>query len=130
MNKQGAVKHSNPTKNHSPCGIRVDTDRYGGLGPGYSASKSCVAQLTKSLSIAYADEGIRVNAVAPGWIETPVTSALQSDGDRHAAIIQRTPLQRWGTPEDIAGGVVFLASPLAKFITGTVLPIDGGYLVA
>lgn len=102
----------------------------GGLVPGYSASKGGVAQLTKSLSIAYADDGIRVNAVAPGWIETPMTSALQADEGRHDAIIQRTPLRRWGTPEDIAGGVIFLASPLAKFITGTVLPIDGGYLAA
>ncbi len=101
----------------------------GGLVPGYSASKGGIAQLTKSLSIAYAEDNIRVNAVAPGWIKTPLTSALQADEGRSKAILDRTALKRWGTPEDVAGGVVFLSSPLAKFITGTVLVIDGGYLI-
>ena len=102
----------------------------GGLVPGYAASKGGIAQLTKSLAIAYAADGIRVNAVAPGWIETPLTEALRQDASRNAAILSRTPLGRWGTPKDIAGGVVFLCSPLAAFITGTVLAIDGGYLAA
>jgi NAD(P)-dependent dehydrogenase (short-subunit alcohol dehydrogenase family) len=102
----------------------------GGLVPGYSASKGGVAQLTKSLAIAYAADGIRVNAVAPGWIATPLTQALQDDPQRSAAILGRTPLARWGTPEDVAGPVLFLASPAAAFITGAVLPVDGGYLVA
>ena len=101
----------------------------GGLVPGYSASKGGVSQLTKSLAIAYAENGIRVNAVAPGWIKTPLTSSLQSDEARSKSILDRTPLKRWGTPEDIAGGVLFLASPMAQFITGTILPIDGGYLI-
>ncbi|MFY0678964.1 MAG: SDR family oxidoreductase [Thalassovita sp.] len=101
----------------------------GGLVPAYSASKGGISQLTKSLAIAYAPEGIRVNAIAPGWIATPLTSALQSDEVRSKAILDRTPLNRWGTPEDIAGGCLFLSSPLSRFITGTVLPIDGGYLV-
>ncbi len=101
----------------------------GGLVPAYSASKGGIAQLTKSLAIAYAPDGIRVNAVAPGWIATPLTKALQSDKVRSKAIWDRTPLNRWGTPEDMAGGVVFLSSPMSQFITGTVLPIDGGYLV-
>jgi NAD(P)-dependent dehydrogenase (short-subunit alcohol dehydrogenase family) len=101
----------------------------GGLVPGYAASKGGVAQLTKSLAIAYAPDGIRVNAVAPGWIETPLTAALRDNTERNAAILARTPLARWGMPEDIAGGVLYLSSPLASFVTGTVLAIDGGYMV-
>lgn len=102
----------------------------GGLVPGYSASKGGVAQLTKSLAIAYAAGGIRVNAVAPGWIATPLTQALQDDAARTAAILARTPLGRWGQPEDVADPVLFLASPAARFITGVVLPVDGGYLIS
>jgi NAD(P)-dependent dehydrogenase (short-subunit alcohol dehydrogenase family) len=101
----------------------------GGLVPGYSASKGGVAQLTKSLAIAYAADGIRVNAVAPGWIATPLTRALQDDAARSGPILARTPLGRWGTPEDIAGPVLFLASASARFVTGVVLPVDGGYLI-
>jgi NAD(P)-dependent dehydrogenase (short-subunit alcohol dehydrogenase family) len=101
----------------------------GGLVPGYSASKGGVAQLTKSLAIAYADDSIRVNAIAPGWIATRLTGALQEDEARSAAILARTPLKRWGRPEDIAGPVLFLASPAAAFVTGVILPVDGGYLI-
>ena len=101
----------------------------GGLVPGYSASKGGVAQLTKSLAIAYADDGIRVNAIAPGWIATRLTGALQEDPARSQAILARTPLKRWGTPEDIAGPVLFLASSTAAFVTGVILPVDGGYLI-
>lgn len=102
----------------------------GGLVPGYSASKGGIAQLTKSLAIAYAADGIRVNAVAPGWIETPLTQALRDEPARGTAILSRTPLGRWGKPEDIVGGALFLCSPLAAFVTGTILNIDGGYAVA
>jgi NAD(P)-dependent dehydrogenase (short-subunit alcohol dehydrogenase family) len=102
----------------------------GGLVPGYSASKGGVAQLTKSLAIAYAADGIRVNAVAPGWIATPLTQALQDDPQRSGPILARTPLARWGTPQDVAGPVLFLASSAAAFVTGAVLPVDGGYLIA
>lgn len=101
----------------------------GGLVPGYSASKGGIAQMTKSLAIAYAQDGIRVNAIAPGWIETPLTQELQQNDARRSAIINRTPLKRWGRPEDVVGGVLFLCSPAAGFITGTILPIDGGYLI-
>ena len=102
----------------------------GGLVPGYSASKGGVAQLTKSLAIAYAEDGIRVNAVAPGWIATPLTKALQDDPQRSAPILARTPMKRWGTPADVVGPVMFLASPNAQFVTGVILPVDGGYLIA
>jgi NAD(P)-dependent dehydrogenase (short-subunit alcohol dehydrogenase family) len=101
----------------------------GGLVPGYSASKGGIAQLTKSLAIAYAPDGIRVNAVAPGWIATQLTQALQDDRTRSEAILSRTPLGRWGEPADVAGPVLFLASDAARFVTGVVLPVDGGYLI-
>lgn len=102
----------------------------GGLVPAYSASKGGIMQLTKSLAIAYAADGIRVNAVAPGWIATSLTQALQDDPLRAEPILSRTPLKRWGTPADVAKAVVFLCSPAASFITGTILPVDGGYLTA
>lgn len=98
--------------------------------PAYAASKGGVAQLTKSLAIAYAAEGIRVNALAPGWIETPMTAAPRANPTRNAELVGRTPLGRWGRPEDLAGPALFLCSPLAGFVTGTILPVDGGFLVA
>lgn len=101
-----------------------------GFVPGYSASKGGVAQLTKSLAIAWAAEGIRVNAVAPGWIVTAMTEPLTNDENRSRALIERTPMKRWGKPEDVAGAVVFLCSAAAAFITGVVLPVDGGYSIA
>ena len=102
----------------------------GGLVPAYSASKGGVAQLTKSLAIAWAPQGIRVNAIAPGWIATPLTQALQDDAARSAVVLQRTPMGRWGRPKDLTGPVMFLCSPAAAFVTGVVLPVDGGYLVS
>lgn len=102
----------------------------GGAVPGYSASKGGIAQLTKSLAIAWAPDGIRVNAVAPGWIATPLTQPLREAPDRNRAILERTPLGRWGEPEDVAGPALFLCSREAAFVTGAILPVDGGYSVA
>lgn len=101
----------------------------GGLVPAYAASKGGVGQMTKSLAIAYADDGIRVNAIAPGWIATPLTQALQGDSERAGPILARTPLKRWGTPEDLVGAVAYLSSPMSSFVTGSILVIDGGYLI-
>ncbi len=101
-----------------------------GFVPGYSASKGGIVQLTKSLAIAWAKDGIRVNAIAPGWIETPLTQALRDNPQRSREILDRTPLARWGRPEDLAGAAVFLCSPAAAFITGATLPVDGGYSIA
>jgi NAD(P)-dependent dehydrogenase (short-subunit alcohol dehydrogenase family) len=101
----------------------------GGLVPAYSASKGGIAQLTKSLAIAYAPDQIRVNAIAPGWIKTPLTKALQEDENRANAILSRTPMNRWGEPEDLAGPAMFLASDDAKFVTGSIIPVDGGYMI-
>ncbi|HTJ57965.1 MAG TPA: SDR family oxidoreductase [Devosiaceae bacterium] len=98
--------------------------------PAYAASKGGVAQLTKSLAVAFAGESIRVNALAPGWIETAMTAAPRGNPARSAELVGRTPMGRWGTPADLAGPALFLCSPLAGFVTGTILPVDGGFLVA
>ena len=96
--------------------------------PAYSASKGGVAQLTKSLAAAWANDGIRVNAIAPGWIESDMTRPLVDDPARTASLMSRTPLGRWGTPADVAGVVEFLLSDNARFMTGAIVPVDGGYL--
>src|SRR3546814_14673220 len=80
--------------------------------------------------LAYADDGIRGKSVAPGWIATPLTRALQEDPVRSGPILARTPLGRWGKPEDVAEGVAFLCTPASAFMTGVILPVDGGYLIA
>jgi NAD(P)-dependent dehydrogenase (short-subunit alcohol dehydrogenase family) len=89
-----------------------------------------IAQLTKALAVAYAADKIRVNAIAPGWIATPFTHIVRDDPQKSGAILARTPIGRWGEPDDIAAATVFLCSPAAAFVTGVILPVDGGYLIA
>jgi NAD(P)-dependent dehydrogenase (short-subunit alcohol dehydrogenase family) len=95
--------------------------------PAYAASKGGIVQLTKSLAVAWAKDNIRVNAIAPGWITTPLSENARTDAARNAAILARTPMARWGNPEDLVGPALFLASDAARFVTGVVLPVDGGY---
>ncbi|MGI9499214.1 MAG: SDR family NAD(P)-dependent oxidoreductase [Geminicoccaceae bacterium] len=99
------------------------------LVPAYCASKGAVTQLTKSLATEYARDGVRVNAIAPGWIATPMVQALIDDPVHNDPIMARTPMDRWGKPEEIAQGALFLASPAASFITGATLTVDGGYSI-
>lgn len=96
--------------------------------PAYCASKGGVVMLTKALALAWADEGIRVNAVAPGYIETAINAAGRSDRAHYQRIADRTAFKRWGQPEDIAGAVVFLCMPASEYTTGTVVAVDGGFL--
>ena len=98
----------------------------GGSRAAYSAAKGGVVQLTKSLAEAWASDGIRVNSVAPGWIETPLAEGL--DETAKARILSRTPLARFGRADEIGEVIAFLASDSASYITGIVLPVDGGYL--
>ncbi|MDQ2812540.1 MAG: SDR family oxidoreductase [Actinomycetota bacterium] len=96
--------------------------------PSYTASKSAVAGLTKALANEWAGQGVNVNAVAPGYIKTDNTRALQDDPDRSAGILARIPAGRWGTPDDLIGAVLFLSSGAADYVHGSVLPVDGGWL--
>ena len=97
--------------------------------PAYAASKHAVAGLTKSLAAAFAKDAIRVNALAPGWIETAMTAVPRANEARNAELMGRTPLGRWGTPDDMRGIAVFLASRASDFLTGTAIPVDGGFSV-
>ena len=96
--------------------------------PAYCASKGGVVMLTKSLALAWANDGIRVNAVAPGYVETQINAEGRKDGAHYERIRARIPQGRWAQPDDIAGSAVFLASSAARYITGTVLAVDGGFL--
>src|SRR3954451_20050155 len=94
----------------------------------YGASKGGVVQLTKSLAAAWANEHIQVNAVLPGWIDTALTRRAREEvAGLHERVLARTPAGRWGTPEDLGGIAVFLASAASDFVTGTAIPVDGGY---
>lgn len=101
----------------------------GGINvPGYTAAKSGVAGLVRALSNEWAPHGVTVNAIAPGYIATDNTQALQDDPQRSRAILERIPAGRWGRAEDLGGAAVFLASDAAAYVTGTILPVDGGWL--
>ena len=101
----------------------------GGINvPSYAASKGGVAQLVKALANEWAARGVNVNAVAPGYIRTDNTRALQDDSERHSQILQRIPAGRWGETDDLAGTFVFLASRASDYVNGVVLPVDGGWL--
>ncbi|WP_245198961.1 SDR family NAD(P)-dependent oxidoreductase [Jiella mangrovi] len=96
--------------------------------PGYCASKGGVVMLTRSLALAWAAEGIRVNAVAPGFIETNINAEGRRDLGHYQKIADRTAFKRWGQPEDVAGTVAYLAMPAASYVTGAVYAVDGGFL--
>ena len=96
--------------------------------PGYAASKGGIGQLTKALANEWAGKGVNVNAIAPGYIATDNTQALQDDAQRYKAILERIPAGRWGTPEDFGGPAVFLASDAANYVHGEVLVVDGGWM--
>ena len=96
--------------------------------PGYTASKHAVAGITKALANEWAAKGINVNAIAPGYMETANTQPLRDDAKRTAEITARIPAGRWGTPADLAGAVIFLASPASNYVNGHVLVVDGGWM--
>ena len=96
--------------------------------PAYAASKGGIAQLTKALSNEWAGKGVKVNAIAPGYIATEMNTALIEDKERAAGILARIPAGRWGSPEDFKGAVVFLASRASGYVSGEVLTVDGGWM--
>ncbi len=96
--------------------------------PAYAAAKSGLAGLTRALANEWAEQGINVNAIAPGYMATDVTAAIREDPDRSRAVLSRIPAGRWGEPSDLQGAVVFLASDASRYIHGAILPVDGGWL--
>lgn len=97
----------------------------------YAASKGGIVQMTKGLAVAWAKDNIQVNAILPGWIDTDLTRNARREVDGlHERVLQRTPTGRWGRPDDFAGIAVFLASPASDFVTGTAIPVDGGFSVS
>jgi 2-deoxy-D-gluconate 3-dehydrogenase len=96
--------------------------------PSYAAAKGGVAQLTKALANEWAAKGVQVNAIAPGYMETDNTEALRKDPTRSRQILERIPAGRWGSPQDVAGAAIFLASPASNYINGHILAVDGGWL--
>jgi 2-deoxy-D-gluconate 3-dehydrogenase len=100
----------------------------GVIVPSYSASKAGIANLTRALANEWAPLGINVNAIAPSYFTTELTSALREDEERSTALLSRLPAGRFGEPEDLKGAAVFLASDAADYVHGTILPVDGGWL--
>jgi 2-deoxy-D-gluconate 3-dehydrogenase len=101
---------------------------FGGITvPGYAASKGAVGQLTKALSNEWSKQGVTVNAIAPGYMRTDNTAALQADAVRSKEILSRIPVGRWGEPSDLEGAIVFLASPASDYMSGHVMTVDGGW---
>jgi len=94
----------------------------------YTASKHGLLGLTRALANEWTGRGIRVNGIAPGWMDTELTSALREDGERYDALLARMPSGRWGTPADLAGAVVYLASDASAYVSGGFIAVDGGYL--
>jgi NAD(P)-dependent dehydrogenase (short-subunit alcohol dehydrogenase family) len=134
VNLRGLLHLANAFKGHLVAGkgaMITIASMYATYGsprvPAYGASKAGVAQLTKSLALAWAEHGVRVNAIAPGFIVTEQTARARADATHYQRVLDRTPVGRWGQPTDIVGPALFLASPAAAFITGAVIPVDGGY---
>jgi len=96
--------------------------------PAYAASKGGIAQLTKALSNDWASKGIRVNAIAPGYMDTQLNTKLVNDPKRNSEILSRIPVGRWGKPSDLKGCAVFLCSEASDYLTGAIIPVDGGFL--
>ena len=126
---QEAAKHFIAQKSGRIINIASMLSFQGGIRvPSYTAAKSGVKGLTMALTNEWAKYGVTVNAIAPGYMETNNTAALRADKDRNAAILERIPAGRWGTPDDLKGAVVFLASPAAAYVNGCTLAVDGGWL--
>ena len=98
--------------------------------PGYAAAKTGIVGLTRSLAVAYAEDGIRVNAIAPGWINTEISRRGREEETFNAKVMARLPTKRWSEPEELAGTAVFLASPASRLINGVTIPVDGGYVAS
>ena len=126
---QAAARHMTARKSGKIINIASLLTFQGGIRvPSYAAAKSGVGGVTKAMANELASQGVQVNAIAPGYISTNNTAALQGDETRNRQILERIPTGRWGRPEDIAGAAVFLASSAADYVTGQVLAVDGGWL--
>ena len=96
--------------------------------PAYAASKGAVAQFTKALSNEWASQGVNVNCIAPGYMDTEMNTALKADATRSSQIMARIPAGRWGKPEDMVGAAIYLASPASDYVNGTIITVDGGWM--
>lgn len=126
---QACAKHFIPQKHGKIINIASMLSYQGGIRvPSYTASKSAVKGITMTLANEWAKHSININAIAPGYMETNNTEAIRSDKSRNASILERIPANRWGTPEDMSGAVVFLASRASDYVNGFTLAVDGGWL--